>query len=155
MPATDVEAGSLFACCVIGLFARIDLFVALLFPFLVVATALNRGRIARALSGGVPYFIGLISFSIYLVHSPFRPLALRLFSGIHPEPVTAVTALALALAGSLMVIPFAWLTYVAIERPGRRIVRRWAERSRRQDLVIPLSPATRAALLNERHDSRF
>ena len=125
--ASDLELGGLIAAAAVGLVAGIDLPVALLCPFIVVATALNRGFFARILSGGIPYFLGLVSFSIYLIHDPFRSLGVLVFHAIHPEPTSAAVALIFALVGSLVVIPVSWLTYIAIERPGRQVVRRWAE----------------------------
>jgi peptidoglycan/LPS O-acetylase OafA/YrhL len=108
--ASDREVGLLFAAAAVGLVTGLDLIVALLCPFIVVSTALNRGLFARALSGGVPYFLGLVSFSIYLIHEPVRRLAVLLFVAMHPGPSGPVTALAFALVGSLAVIPLAWLT---------------------------------------------
>lgn len=122
----DVEVGLLVSAIAVGLVIGIDLPVSLLFPFLVVAVALNRGRFARWLSGGLPYFLGVISFSVYLVHEPFRPLGVLFFNAIHTGPATAAEALVFAFVGSIVVIPFAWLTYIMIERPGRRLVRGWA-----------------------------
>jgi peptidoglycan/LPS O-acetylase OafA/YrhL len=127
--AGDREVALVFAAIVVFLVTGIDLFVALLCPFVVVAVALNRGRFARILSEGVPYFLGLVSFSIYLIHQPFRSLGLLLFSAMHPQPAGPITALLFALVGSLVVIPFAWLTYVWIERPGRQVIRRWSEKT--------------------------
>jgi len=124
--AGDLTTGLLYAACLAGLVVRIDLLVALLCPFVVVATAMNRGYFARALSGGVPYSLGLISFSLYLVHSPLRPLASKLLWTVHPGPVGPLAALSFALIGSLAVIPLAWVCYRAVERPGRTVVRRWA-----------------------------
>jgi peptidoglycan/LPS O-acetylase OafA/YrhL len=125
--ATDVEVGLLVLAVGVGLIIGIDLPVSFLFPFLVVAVALNRGRFARWLSGGIPYFLGVISFSLYLIHEPFRPLGVMIFNAVHPHPATAIEALVFAFVGSMIVIPFAWATYVIVERPGRRLVRRWAE----------------------------
>src|ERR1051326_6214386 len=87
-----------------GLVAGIDLAVALLCPFTVVSMALNRGRFARLLSGSIPYFLGAVSFSIYLIHEPCRVLAVRLFSLIHPGPSRPLLALVFALVGSLAVV---------------------------------------------------
>jgi peptidoglycan/LPS O-acetylase OafA/YrhL len=43
---------------------RIDLPSAILFPFLVVAFATNRGYAARLVEMRLPYFLGLVSYSI-------------------------------------------------------------------------------------------
>jgi peptidoglycan/LPS O-acetylase OafA/YrhL len=54
-------------------------------------------------------------------------MAVLLFTTLHPGQSGPVTALAFALVGSLAVIPLAWLTYIGVERPGRQLIRRWAE----------------------------
>ena len=126
-PASDQDTWALLAAAAIGLVVGIDLIVALLCPFIVVAAALNRGAIARLLSSRVPYFLGEVSFSIYLIHDPILHLVSPLFTHVHPEPLSAAGALLFAAAGTCAVIPFAWLTFAWVERPGRRIVRRLAE----------------------------
>lgn len=106
-----------------SLLARYDLPAVLVFPFLVVAYAGNSGRAARLLQSRPLYFLGVVSFSLYLLHNPFRPVASEVLRAVSPEPVGAVPALLFALAGSLAVIPVAWLAYAAVERPGREFVR--------------------------------
>jgi peptidoglycan/LPS O-acetylase OafA/YrhL len=125
--AGDVEVGFYFAAIASGLITGIDLAVALLCPFVVVAMALNRGVFARLLSGGVPYFLGVVSYSIYLIHDPCRLIAARVFTAIHPAPVGPFGALLFAFVASLAIVPLAWFTFIAVERPGRRVIRRWAE----------------------------
>lgn len=103
--------------------ARQDLAAAFLFPALVIAYAVNTGRAARMMQSGPIYVLGVISFSLYLIHNPFRPVALELLRAASPNPVGAIPALLFALAGSFAVIPFAWLTDIGIERPGRALLR--------------------------------
>jgi len=105
------------------LLLRVDLFAALLFPAVVASLACNRGRVAAAFATRIPYFLGVISFSIYLLHNMFRPFELLVLKALHPAPLATPAALAFALVGSLTVIPFAWLAYVTVERPGRSVVR--------------------------------
>ncbi len=133
--ATDLEVGMIYAAAAVFLVTGTDLIVALLCPFIVVSTALNTGFIARALSRGIPYFLGLVSFSIYLIHEPCRRLAVPIFASFHPGPAGAFTALTFALIGSLSVIPLAWLTYIGVERPGRHVIRRWAEMVTRRNAM--------------------
>jgi peptidoglycan/LPS O-acetylase OafA/YrhL len=134
--ASDLEVASVTLALGIALVTGIDVLVSLLCPFLVVATALNRGRFCRVLSGGVPYFLGIISFSIYMIHDPFRPLAVALFHAVHPGQTSAAAALGFAFACSLVVIPFAWLSYIGVERPGRRWVRHWADMFTHQQTAL-------------------
>lgn len=96
---------------------------AIAFPPLVAALACNSGRIARLMSTRVPYFFGEISFSIYLIHDPCRRLALIAIRTIHPGLLDMSAALTCALVAPLLVVPLAWVAYIVIERPGRRIVR--------------------------------
>ena len=109
---------------VLLLLLRIDLLVALTFPLVVAAVGLNEGRVQRLLSHPVPYFLGTISYSLYLIHNAFRPAELALLQWLHPAPVPAPAALAFAFVGSLSVIPFAWLCYRWIENPSREFLRR-------------------------------
>ena len=106
------------------LLLRIDLFSVLPFPLLILSLACNDGRASRWLSSSVPYFLGVISYSIYLIHSPFRPVELELVRWLHPAPLSLAMALAFALVGSVSIVPFAWLAYRHVERPGRSLVRR-------------------------------
>jgi len=119
----DSVAITIFAAAVAMLLLRVDLFAALLWPGVVAALACNRGRVAAAFNTRVPYFLGVISFSIYLLHNLFRMPELLLVRTLHPAPLSEAAAIVFALAGSMTVIPFAWLVYVAVERPGRSFVR--------------------------------
>jgi peptidoglycan/LPS O-acetylase OafA/YrhL len=107
----------------VSLCARLDFLAAIGFPAVVATLACNKGRIADLMASRVPYFLGEVSFSIYLIHDPCRPLALELLRTIHPGALTVVPALGFALLASVAVIPLAWIAYILVERPGRRAVR--------------------------------
>ncbi len=118
-----ITAAVLLVCLVlVGL--RQDLLVALSFPFVIAAVAQNRGRVARALEHRWLYFLGVISYSLYLVHDALRGVALELLRAFHPLPLERPWALLFALLCSLAVIPFAWLTYHCIETPSRAYLSR-------------------------------
>ncbi len=121
--AADIVAFGLAAACGLSLVLRVDLPAALMFPFLVVAFAANQGRAAALLSTRVPYFLGVVSYSIYLIHNPIRPLELGLATAMLGTDVHPAVALGFAALGTLVVIPFAWVAYVLVEQPGRRVVR--------------------------------
>jgi peptidoglycan/LPS O-acetylase OafA/YrhL len=123
-----------------SLLLRIDLPAAMLFPVLILALACNHGWFDRILASRIPYFLGVISFSIYLIHDPFRPLELALLRTVHPAPLGYFPALLMALAGSLSIIPFAWIAYGLVERPGRVAVR---------DLFLGWTRARRPAVQND------
>jgi peptidoglycan/LPS O-acetylase OafA/YrhL len=109
-----------------ALLLRIDLLAAIGFPLVVAALACNRGRVAELMATPVVYFLGEVSFSIYLVHDACRPVALAVLRSLHPVPLGAFPALGFALMASLAVVPLAWVAYVTVERPGRRVIRRLA-----------------------------
>jgi len=114
-----------------ALLSRLDLVIAATLPFVVLAGACNRGMPSRWLSSRVPYYIGTISFSIYLIHDILRKPELALFTWLHPEPVSRPIALGLALLGSLTVIPFAALAFRTVENPGRHAIRKVADHLRK------------------------
>jgi peptidoglycan/LPS O-acetylase OafA/YrhL len=108
---------------------RIDLPVALCFPVVVVAVAHNSGQVQAWLTTRFLYFLGVISYSLYLVHDMCRPIASALMRTLHPEPLSVPGALAFAFVASMCVIPFAWLTY------------HWVEHRSREWLQTRLTPA--------------
>ena len=114
-----------------ALLSRLDLLIVATLPFVVLAGACNTGTPSRWLSSRIPYFIGTISFSIYLIHEILRKPELVLFRWLHPEPVSPAVALLFALVGSLTVVPFAALAFYAVENPGRHAIRTIADRLRK------------------------
>jgi len=120
----DRITAALLVGSVLLLLLRIDLAVALSFPFVVAAVSCNRGRIARGLSHPALHMLGLVSYSLYLIHNAFRPLALKAVMFMHPEPLGTAGALAFAFVASLAVVPVAWLTYRWIESPSRTLLTR-------------------------------
>jgi peptidoglycan/LPS O-acetylase OafA/YrhL len=121
---SDISAVLLFGAIGIAMILGVDLAVALLCPALIIACARNREIAASVLGSKLPHFLGVISYSVYLLHDQVRLPALVAVFKLHPQPLQTVPALGFALVGSLAVIPFAWLAYVAIERPGRNWGRR-------------------------------
>jgi peptidoglycan/LPS O-acetylase OafA/YrhL len=120
---------------------RLDLLAAIGFPAVVATLSCNKGKVAALMATSVPYFLGEISFSIYLIHDPCRPLALEVLQALHPAPLTMVPALGFALLASLLVIPLAWVAYMIVERPGRRLVRGMTK-----PLMRSITPSTAARL---------
>jgi len=129
--ATDGAALALSVACIISLLMRVDLPAALLFPLLVVSFATNRGHAARILEMRVPYFLGVVSYSIYLIHNPLRPIDRMIAQALLGSVLPRWEAIAFALAGTIGVVPVAWVAYVAIEKPGRSFVRRLFATARR------------------------
>ncbi len=122
--ARAAVAPTALACSVGLLLLRIDLLVALSFPFVVAATAQAGGRTDRLLSHPWLHLLGEISYSLYLIHNAFRPAELELLRWLHPAPLSGPQAMALALMGSLSVLPCAWLSFRFVESPAREYLRR-------------------------------
>jgi len=109
-------ASSLLLVLIFTLLTRsgADVAIVLLFPLLIVSLLRNDAPCARLLAGGVAYRLGVLSYSIYMVHEPLR------ISALYPW-LAARTAgpFMLALSSVAVVLPVAVLTFVLIERPGR------------------------------------
>lgn len=120
----DAVSLGLIGACAASMLLRFDMPAALLFPGLVAALAVNRGLVARLMSAGWLRQLGVVSFSLYLLHQVFRPIDLELLRWLHPVPLSGPAALLFALVASLAVLPPAWLAYRLVERPGRTWMRR-------------------------------
>jgi peptidoglycan/LPS O-acetylase OafA/YrhL len=88
--------------------------IALNFIF-VAAIQFKDWKVFRLLNTPQIAFLGLLSYSVYLVHFPILNVAKNALSGY---PITAAV---LALAAS---IGIAWLMYIVIEKPCARLRRR-------------------------------
>jgi peptidoglycan/LPS O-acetylase OafA/YrhL len=120
----DCVSFTIAAIIVAMVVARVEaLFILPCFPLLILALSVNKGWPARFLATKVPYFLGLISYSLYLVHDNFRDLAVHLVRYIHPAPLSPLLAMALAAGFSILMILPAWLSYVWVEHPGRVLFR--------------------------------
>jgi peptidoglycan/LPS O-acetylase OafA/YrhL len=122
--SNDGVCFAVMAMCLLTMALRLDLPFVLATPVLILVLALNNGCPARLMAHPVLYFLGVVSFSLYLIHQLFRPIELEIVQALHRGPLSIPAGMAFALLGALSVIPFAWLSFTAIERPGRRIVRR-------------------------------
>jgi len=121
--AADGIALAIGGAILLSMLLRMDLPARALFPLIVAALACNHGRVGAFLSRGPWYGLGEISFSIYLIHDPLRPVWSGFLRSLHPAPLGPVAALACAALAALAVIPLAWVVFVLIERPGRRLLR--------------------------------
>jgi peptidoglycan/LPS O-acetylase OafA/YrhL len=97
-------------------------FVALACP-LVVGLSFGVSRVARVLAAPVPHWLGVVSFSIYLVHAPLISAVPWLWAvaGRAGLPHDWAVATLAAMGGS---VALAALTYRTIERPARAWLRR-------------------------------
>jgi peptidoglycan/LPS O-acetylase OafA/YrhL len=122
--AADWLAAGLAGACVGSLLLRLDLPAALLFPLVVAAFARNQGWPARLVGMPWPHFVGVVSYSLYLVHSPLRFAEFTLVRYIHPGQFGPAAAIAIAAVGALSMLPVAWISYRWVEQPGRILFRR-------------------------------
>ncbi len=154
--ATALEAGAIGLTALFVLSAGalpggatvVHLFAPLAFGSAVLVFAYDRGAISRALA--IPLFsrLGLLSYSVYMIH-PFLQLRVLKPLGLAVQKVTGLPLFATVtrsdgvavqawgahpLIGDLatlamlaLVIAAAGLTYRFIEAPGRALARRWAD----------------------------
>jgi peptidoglycan/LPS O-acetylase OafA/YrhL len=119
----DVALAVSAAIVAIVLLSLPELFAMLLFPALILSLALNKGWVAWLMSLRFPYFLGQISFSLYLVTDPFRWPLQQLIHALHPAPLPPLMAMACAAGSAFLMILPAWISYTLVERPGRSALR--------------------------------
>jgi peptidoglycan/LPS O-acetylase OafA/YrhL len=117
-------AGCIFGERVAACWIGGDVWAVAAFPVLILCLASNNGRLGRALGWAPLHALGVISFSIYLLHDPILQRETRLMAAWRPDWTAqgAATCMFVLLA-PVSVIPLAWLSRRLIEVPGRRAVR--------------------------------
>ena len=118
---TAIAAGAWFG---LMLLLRIDLLAVAAMPVIIATLACNKSRVDRFMSHAVLFFLGEVSFSVYLLHDPLRSFCSYVIGTVSPDRLSGPTALALAFVLSWTIIPIAWVAYVTVERPGRQVIRR-------------------------------
>jgi peptidoglycan/LPS O-acetylase OafA/YrhL len=125
----DLTIAAALGLLIAGLAAGVhDLLTYPLFALLVLGLFGNRGRVGRLFACWPVYWLGMVSYSIYLLHPylvvPRSALDARLHD-LLPAPwsglITAATIYTVLFAAST-------LAYHGIEEPGRRWVRRMRQR---------------------------
>ncbi len=109
-----------FAVTLVALmFPNADVLIVLLFVPLIICMAMDNSITGRLLSAGVVHWLGVISYSIYLMHVPVSYLLesplLNLFKSFgltHAYTITKVAMLA-------VVIPISAVSFYGIEQPAR------------------------------------
>jgi peptidoglycan/LPS O-acetylase OafA/YrhL len=91
------------------------------FPFVVLATTDPSSATSRLLGSKILHFLGIISYSIYMMHSIVVVLFMAAFRAPWTMPIYAL------LAGTTLVVSIS--TYFAIEVPARNAIRRHSRRS--------------------------
>ncbi len=108
-----------------GIFLGVnDLLLYAFFPVLVLCLYLNQGRVA-AIAGSPPLrWLGVLSFGIYLIHSPtieFLWPASQAWLAGQSKVLAGAASVVLCVLATLLL---AQISHVAIEVPGRALVRR-------------------------------
>ena len=92
--------------------------IVLLFPLLILGLLNERSITARILAAPPLHFLGLISYSLYLLHLPLYNIVQFTYPSIVSTGQIMGIILPLALSASIA-------AYYLIEVPGRRLLRRW------------------------------
>lgn len=122
--------GTLLSVVLIALlmFRGTDWIFVLLLPLLVLSLMRARSLSARLLSSGPVHYLGLISYSLYIVHSLFTGVLVRIHTWAQFHELRHAQSYAAAF-GFSVALPLAALTYRYIELPGSRLLRHWFEGS--------------------------
>jgi peptidoglycan/LPS O-acetylase OafA/YrhL len=101
---------------------RADLAVVLLFPALILCLALEKNLPGKVLASGPIRYLGVISYSIYLVHDLLGGLMGWTHRYAHAHGLAHAQTYA-AVLGVILTFPISAVAYKMIESPGRRFVR--------------------------------
>ena len=118
-------------CCLPGT----DVVIVGLFPLLILGLAWDKGVVARILGSWPFHSLGVLSYSIYIIHQYFThgvDLGENLLSRSHPQSARLLATL----SATLLVMAAAALVFHAVERPSRLIVRRIFDRSSLRSFVV-------------------
>ena len=114
-----IQAGLLVGMVLLLLDPALDVAVVVLSGLLIVGLSFDRSRLARLLASGPAHALGVISYSIYIVHIALLPLrdviAQRFDAARLPHSWISAVVCTAALA-----IGLATLGYYLIERPAQR-----------------------------------
>lgn len=108
MPSLDVAFVILSGCLVVGL-------------------SFEQSWLARCLGSAVPRWLGLISFSIYLLHLPLLPLKgllVQLVTGVRPPDSYEVETVFQGVLCMVVVLGLSTLSFYSFEKPMQRRLRR-------------------------------
>jgi peptidoglycan/LPS O-acetylase OafA/YrhL len=101
------------------------------FPFLILGLVEGRSITARLLASRPVHFLGVISYSVYLLHYPVSDVMRYLIPAITTNAVFRIGVPAVA------AVALSTLSYYLIETPARRMLRQW---------LAPRRPADMAAI---------
>ena len=102
--------------CLASVHGRATSLILLPFALLIAGLALESSAFARLLSSRLLLMGGAASYSMYLLQTPVR-------LGIHALPFVPAGRVGLIFV-PLVLIPFAYLVYLYVEEPARKVLRR-------------------------------
>ena len=119
----DVQVAILAALALLMFYPRFDVVLVILTGLLVLGLAYDTSLLCRALGSGIAYRLGVISYSVYIVHIALLPLRDVLaqhfeLTGLPHSWIVAVTCTA------ALTITLASFSYYAVERPAQRLLNR-------------------------------
>lgn len=113
-----VAASMLIALC----FVRSDIVVVLLAPLLVLSLMSESNLVSRFLASAWMYRFGVLSYSIYLVHTLLTPLVKGLRHQLDTRGIIHAQTIA-SIPAFLLSYVLSTLAYRFVEKPGRRLLR--------------------------------
>jgi peptidoglycan/LPS O-acetylase OafA/YrhL len=127
-----------------------DLAAYALFPAIVLVCYANRGWVDRVLGHGIIYWLGVLSYATYLVHSEVYWELQALVQSFGVSVLTVPAAIVFGVIALATILGVAMLAHVVIEVPGRRLVRGWLTGSWRSGWESRLAPISAAAMRTEK-----
>jgi peptidoglycan/LPS O-acetylase OafA/YrhL len=110
---------------------RADLWFVLLMPLLIISLASGDHLPQKLLSSGPVEYLGLLSYSIYLVHDLLGGFIAALHHQANVHHLAHGQTFAAAIC-FVLTFPLAWLSFRFIENPGRRWLRYLFEKGSRE-----------------------
>lgn len=87
--------------------------------------ALQAGQLAKVMASGFFQFLGSISYSLYLWHTPIMFATKRLSVKLVPETMgDSAVFLTFALSSLLIAIPVAWVSYIIFEEYAPKLLKK-------------------------------
>ncbi len=128
-------ATALYLLC----FTRTDLLLIPVFAALIMSLSHDEGPVARLLQGRVAYWLGVVSFALYLVHDLVQKILLKSFPAWGFDlGLSSMTWVVISIAAS---IGLAALAHYYYEKPSRRWARGLIQRLEAWSLARRITPA--------------